>query len=140
MKKQLVTILSVGVLIFFIVIMFLFFVDGEERIKIKDRSGLDGFRDATWMFCINKTSQIEDARFFFKYDLPRKHTMSVIAIHRDKNKFIGVIISVLKRNMLKLSKRVKKVKITATTCPGVLAGINIRSHNKICLVRSYHNI
>ena len=48
--------------------------------------------------------------------------MIVIAIHAIKPKFIGVLISVLKRNMLKISKRINKVKRTATACSGVLTG------------------
>ena len=46
--------------------------------------------------------------------------------------FIGVLIPVLKRNILKQSNRIHKIKRTATACPGVLTiGTSVnKSHYK----------
>ncbi len=70
-------------------------------------------------FFINKTT---DYFRFLKYLIPKTYAMMVITIRIIKPKLIGVLTSLFKRNILKISKRIHSVKRTATACTGVLTG------------------
>ena len=85
-----------------------------------------------------QNKQTHDYLRFSQYLLPIIYAILVIIIKTMKTRFINVVISVLKKNILKKRRRIHRVKSTITASLGVLtAGTNTKiSQNKnyfLCL-------